>query len=123
MGGNGSQLQTEERRRGRILGGHDVVIRLDPNCAALVWCRNSSGYAWRRLIRNRCRPKKKENMDNVEKILQRSWTGKLKGGKKSHEKGVRDIEREEFEDGGFHGTKRRMEESPKEDVGGKRSTA
>ena len=60
--GNGIYLPSLEDWRQVHLGGSDMVRRVDPNGEALVWCRNCSSYARRRLgpkLLNRCRHKKR----------------------------------------------------------------
>ena len=52
MNGNGLQLQVEKmgkRACGRLLGEHGMVIMVDPDGGASVWCRKCSGYALCRL--------------------------------------------------------------------------
>ena len=47
----------------RILGGHDLVRRVDPYGEVLVWCRHCAGYGWCRLelkLMNRCRPEQQD---------------------------------------------------------------
>ena len=104
--------------------------RVDPHGEALAWCL---GYAQCRLepkLMNRCRIERHRNSrENVEMYSSSSKKGwcQTEAGKDGKSKGQKvtgkgcEKQREEFEVGDFHCTKRLVEHCQKEDARGQRN--
>ena len=65
-----------EKWRGRHLGGHDLVRRMDRQGEGLIWCRKCSGYARQRMgpkLMNCCRPEQMgtKEFGKTQKMIQK----------------------------------------------------